>query len=55
MSKADRVASYARSMRKEVELIAHSAGVMDPHNLGPEHAFVINARGRPEPLLASQE
>jgi len=51
MSKADRVASYARSMRKEVELIAHSAGVMDPHNLGPEHAFIINAKGRPELLL----
>jgi len=49
-SKADRVASYARSMKKEVELIAHSAGVMEPHNLGREHAFLINAEGRPELL-----
>ena len=51
ISKSDRVASYARSIKKEVELIAHSAGVMEPHNLGREHAFIIDAQGKPEPLL----
>ena len=50
ISKADRVASYARSIKKEVELIAHSAGVMEAHNLGLEHAFVIDAQGRPKSL-----
>ena len=29
--KSTRVANYANSMRDEVELIAHSCGVLDPH------------------------
>jgi hypothetical protein len=37
-------------MRDEVELIAHSCGVLDPHSLTAEHAFIINQSGRPEKL-----
>jgi len=49
--KADRVANYAISMREEVDLIAHSCGVLDPQALSRQHAFVVNAEGVPE-LLA---
>jgi glutamate synthase domain-containing protein 2 len=48
--KSTRVANYANSMRDEVELIAHSCGVLDPHSLTAEHAFIINQSGRPEKL-----
>jgi len=48
--KANRVANYATSMREEVELIAHSCGVLEPHLLAPQHAYLIDARGRPAPL-----
>jgi len=48
--KSMRVANYAQSMREEVELIAHSCGVLDPHKLGRQHAFVINERGQPESI-----
>jgi glutamate synthase domain-containing protein 2 len=48
--KADRVANYAISMREEVELIAHSCGVLDPQALSRQHAFVINDQGQPSPL-----
>lgn len=46
-SKAVRVANYAQSMREEVELIAHSCGVLDPHHLNQDHAFYIDASGKP--------
>ena len=49
--KGDRVANYAISMREEVDLIAHSCGVLDPQALSRQHAFVVNAEGVPE-LLA---
>ena len=48
--KADRVANYAISMREEVELIAHSCGVLNPQALSRQHAFVINDQGQPSPL-----
>ena len=48
--KATRVANYANSMREEVELIAHSCGVLDPHALALEHAFIINDQGQPQGL-----
>jgi len=48
--KANRVANYATSMREEVELIANSAGVLDPTQLNVEHACVIDANGRPRAL-----
>ena len=52
-NKAHRVANYAAAMRKEVDLIAHSAGALDPSLLRPEHAFKIDANGLPEPLLST--
>jgi glutamate synthase domain-containing protein 2 len=48
--KADRVANYAISMREEVELIAHSCGLLDPQALSLQHAFVINEQGQPSAL-----
>jgi glutamate synthase domain-containing protein 2 len=48
--KARRVASYARNLMHEVEIIAHSCGVAEPRMLERCHAQVINARGEPEPL-----
>ena len=48
--KADRVANYAISMREEVDLIAHSCGVLDPQGLSWQHAFVINDQGQPSTL-----
>ena len=49
-NKAVRVANYAHAMRKEVALIAHSAGVLDPAGLEPRHAFLIGADGQPQLL-----
>ena len=49
--KAVRVANFARAIQKEVKLIALSAGVMDAHELGLKHAFVIDANGRPKSLV----
>ena len=48
--KANRVANYATSMREEVDLIAHSCGVMEPKLLAPHHAYLVDARGRPTSL-----
>ena len=48
--KANRVANYAISMHEEIELIAHSSGVLEPRHLGLEHAFVIDAEGAPQRL-----
>ena len=50
-NKANRVANYASAMRDEVDLIAHSAGALDPGLLRPEHAFTILADGNPAPLV----
>ena len=52
-NKAERVANYAHAMRNEVELIAHSAGALDPSLLRPEHAFQIDASGLPISLTHS--
>ena len=49
-NKAVRVANYARAMRQEVSLIANSAGVLDPADLEPQHAFLIGADGQPHVL-----
>lgn len=48
--KADRVASYARTLMHEVEVIAHSCGVAEPRLLNRSHAQIISAVGVPEPL-----
>ncbi|MDA9799210.1 FMN-binding glutamate synthase family protein [Luminiphilus sp.] len=50
--KATRVANYADSMKEEVDLIAHSCGILDPGHFDPTHAFIINDKGRPEGLGA---
>ena len=47
---ADRVANYAISMREEVELIAHSCGVLNPQALSRQHAHVKDDQGQPSPL-----
>jgi glutamate synthase domain-containing protein 2 len=49
-NKAVRVANYAHAMRKEVALISHSAGVLDPAGLEPQHAYLIGADGQPHRL-----
>ena len=48
--KARRVASYARNMHHEVEMIAHSCGLREPRQLRRHHAQVINEMGMPESL-----
>jgi len=48
--KAARVASYARNLMHEVEVIAHSCGVVEPRLLNRGHVQSINARGEPEPI-----
>ena len=48
--KADRVANCAISMREEVELIAHSCGVLNPQALSRQNAYVIDDQGQPSPL-----
>ena len=48
--KAARVASYARTLMHEVEVIAHSCGVVEPRLLNRGHVQSINARGEPEPI-----
>ncbi|MFV8816877.1 FMN-binding glutamate synthase family protein [Haliea sp. E17] len=48
--KAVRVANFARNMRHEVEIIAHSCGVNHPRQFNRSHACIIDARGYPEPM-----
>ncbi len=50
IDKAERVASYARNLMHEVEVIAHSCGVAEPALLARHHVQVINEMGRPEPI-----
>ena len=51
-NKATRVANYADAIKREVGLIANSAGVMNPSHLSLEHAFSIDADGMPLPLAS---
>ncbi len=44
--KADRVASYALEMQKELETISHSCGVANPHHLGRSHAMIYVSNQR---------
>ncbi len=50
--KSKRVANYAKNMRKEVEMIAHSCGVPEPRLLKRMHARVVVANGLSMPLSA---
>lgn len=46
VSKAERVASYAKNMEKEVGIIAHSCGVAEPRLLKRHHARIVLDNGR---------
>ena len=48
--KAIRVANYARNLLHEVEVVAHSCGVVNPYELGREHAYLVTANGLPQRL-----
>lgn len=52
MSKAERVASYAKNLMHEVEVISHSCGVAEPRLLNRDHAQIINGSGMPEPMTS---
>ena len=52
MSKAERVASYAKNLMHEVEVISHSCGVAEPRLLNRDHAQIINGQGMPEPMTS---
>jgi glutamate synthase domain-containing protein 2 len=45
-NKLDRVATYAREIIHEVEIIAHSCGVSDPRQLGRGHVRIVQPNGR---------
>lgn len=48
--KAIRVANYAKNLLHEVEVVAHSCGVVNPYELGREHAYLVTANGLPQRL-----
>ncbi len=48
--KAERVARYSRTMRKEVGIIAHSCGVHEPRRLKRFHCRIVQSDGRSVPL-----
>ncbi len=45
-SKAERVASYAKNMTKEIGIIAHSCGVPEPRRLKRYHARIVMSNGK---------
>lgn len=48
--KSERVANYAKTMRKEVETIAHSCGAPEPRKLKRQHARIVSTNGLSIPL-----
>lgn len=46
VNKSERVASYAKNMKKEVGIIAHSCGVPEPRLLKRYHARIVLDNGR---------
>ena len=48
--KAERVYQYAKSVKKEVGVIAHSCGVPEPHRLQRFHCRLVREDGRSVPL-----
>ncbi|WP_102868164.1 FMN-binding glutamate synthase family protein [Pseudovibrio exalbescens] len=50
--KSVRVARYCETVRREVEMIAHSCGVDDARKLSREHVRVVQANGLSVPLSA---
>ncbi|MCZ2723359.1 FMN-binding glutamate synthase family protein [Marinomonas sp. 15G1-11] len=49
-NKAERVAYFVKNMRKELGIIAHSCGVVEPRKLGRSHAELVNELGIPMPM-----
>ena len=48
--KAERVARYSETMRKEIGVIAHSCGVPEPRRLRRYHCRIVQDDGRSKPL-----
>ena len=48
--KADRVAEYAHTVVKHVEMIAHSCGVSEPRGLKRKHVRIVQEHGRSVPM-----
>ena len=48
--KDERVAHYARSIIKEVEMIAHSVGVAEPRLMRRRHVRIVQGDGRSVPM-----
>lgn len=48
--KSKRVAQYSKTMRKEIETIAHSCGVPEPSRLQRYHCRIVNDVGHSVPL-----
>ncbi len=48
--KAERAARYAKTMRKEIGVIAHSCGVREPRQLRRYHCRIVQDDGRSKPL-----
>ena len=53
--KFERVAQYAQSIIKEVEVIAHSVGVTEPRQMKRSHVRIVQADGSSVPLDVLQE
>jgi len=51
-NKAERVRKFIKTMRYEVNMIAHSCGVDHPNQLTRDHALIVSASGRSKPLTA---
>ena len=49
-NKAERVARYSKTMRKEIGIIAHSCGVKEPRQLKRFHCRIVQDDGRSIPL-----
>ena len=49
-NKAKRVATFAKTMCKEVETIAHSCGANDPRDLNRSHARIVTSNGLSIPM-----
>lgn len=48
--KATRVASYARNMNREIDMIAHSCGLHHAREFRREHVRIVQPSGRTEAL-----
>jgi glutamate synthase domain-containing protein 2 len=49
-NKAVRVMQYVKTIRKEVEMIAHSCGVDHPRHMTRDHVLIVQPNGRARPL-----